>query len=89
MKNLLRWIEGRSTMKERVEHRAAAARAPELSRGAQRELAALRERRRQGELTERRGMVRGLLLLALVVLVASVWRAGVGRVFLSGWWRHW
>jgi hypothetical protein len=76
-------------MKERMEHRAAAARAPELSRGAQRELAALRERRRQGEQVERRGMVRGLLLLATVVLIASVWRAGVERVFLAGWWRHW
>ncbi len=76
-------------MKERVEHRAAAARAPELSRGAQRELAALRERRRQGEQVERRGMVRGLLLLAFVVLVASSWRAGLQRVFLAGWWRHW
>jgi len=76
-------------MKELLEHRAAAARAPELSRAAQREVAAQRERRRQGELTERRGMVRGLLLLALAVLVASVWRAGAARVFLSGWWRHW
>jgi hypothetical protein len=76
-------------MKERLEHRPAAARAPELSRGAQRELAALRERRRQGELAERRGTVRGLLLLALVVLIASVWRAGLERVFLPGWWRHW
>jgi len=76
-------------MKERVEHRAAAARAPEATRGLQRELAAQRERRRQGEVAERRGTVRGLLLLALVVLIASVWRAGVERVFLAGWWRHW
>jgi hypothetical protein len=76
-------------MKERVEHRASAARAPELSRGAQRELAALRERRKQGEQAERSGMVRGLLLLALVVFIASVFRAGLGQVFLPGWWRHW
>jgi hypothetical protein len=34
-------------------------------------------------------MVRGLLLLALVVLVASFWRAGLDRVFLPGWWWHW
>jgi hypothetical protein len=76
-------------MKEPVEHRAASPRAPELSRAAQRELAAVQERRRQGEQAERRGMVRGLLLLALVVLLASFWRAGLDRVFVSGWWRHW
>jgi hypothetical protein len=76
-------------MKQPVEHRAAAPRAPELSRGAERELAAMRERLRQGEQVERRGTVRGLLLLALVVVVASFWRAGWQRVFLAGWWRHW
>lgn len=55
----------------------------------QRELAALEERREQGEVVERRGMVRGMLLLAVVVLLASFWRAGWERVFLPGWWRHW
>jgi ferric-dicitrate binding protein FerR (iron transport regulator) len=76
-------------MEERVEHRAAAARPPEATRALQRELAALQERRRLGEQAERRGTVRGLLLLALVVLIASVLRAGVEKVFLPGWWRPW
>ena len=38
---------------------------------------------------ERRMQVRGMLLLAVVVLVFSVWRAGVHRVFTVGWWRLW
>ncbi len=76
-------------MKGRMEHRASPPQAPELSRALQRELAAVQERRRQAEQVERRGMVRGLLLLALVVLVASFWRAGWDRVFLPGWWQHW
>ncbi len=32
-------------------------------------------------------MVRGLLLLALIVLCLSIARAGLGRVFPHGWWR--
>jgi hypothetical protein len=38
---------------------------------------------------ERRMQVRGLLLLAVVVLVFSIWRAGAHRVFTQGWWRLW
>jgi hypothetical protein len=38
---------------------------------------------------ERRMQVRGLLLLAAAVLVFSIWRAGVLRVFTPGWWRLW
>jgi hypothetical protein len=32
-------------------------------------------------------MLRGLIVLALVVLVVSVVRAGLGRVFPPNWWR--
>jgi fatty acid desaturase len=35
----------------------------------------------------RRSAVRGLLMLALLVLVLSIARAGLGRVFVPGWWR--
>ncbi len=38
---------------------------------------------------ERRMQVRGLLLLAVVVLLFSIWRAGAHRVFTMGWWRLW
>ena len=41
------------------------------------------------ETHERRRQVRGLLLIAAVVLLASILRAGVGRVFTQGWWRLW
>jgi hypothetical protein len=43
--------------------------------------------RNDRETTERRSVVRGLILLAIVLLVASVTRAGLDRVFVHGWWR--
>lgn len=45
--------------------------------------------RASGERVERRRQVRGLLMLAIAVLVFSVLRAGVHRVFGVGWWRLW
>jgi hypothetical protein len=36
---------------------------------------------------ERRSVVRGVLIVVCVVLVFSIARAGMGRVFLPGWWR--
>ncbi len=45
--------------------------------------------RQQREALERRSLVRGLLLLAAVVLVLSIARAGLDRVFVPGWWRQW
>jgi len=36
---------------------------------------------------ESRSVFRGLILLALLVLIASMFRAGLGRVFVPGWWR--
>jgi hypothetical protein len=38
---------------------------------------------------QRRRQVRGLLLIAAVVLVFAILRAGVGHVFTPGWWRLW
>lgn len=38
---------------------------------------------------ERRRQVRGLLLLALAVIVFAILRAGLHRVFSVGWWRLW
>jgi hypothetical protein len=45
--------------------------------------------RGSSERSERRRQVRGLVLLAVAVLVFSVLRAGVHRVFGVGWWRLW
>ena len=42
-----------------------------------------------GERLERRRQVRGLLMLAIAVLIFSVLRVGVHRVFGVGWWRLW
>ena len=39
------------------------------------------------ERLESRSVVRGLILLAILVLLASMVRAGLGRVFVHGWWR--
>ncbi len=44
---------------------------------------ALRER------VERRRQTRGLVLLALAVLVFSLLRFGLHRAFPAGWWRLW
>ncbi len=38
---------------------------------------------------ERTRQMRSLLLLALAVIVFSIWRAGIDRVFTPGWWRLW
>jgi hypothetical protein len=39
--------------------------------------------------TERRRQVRGLLVLAAMVIVFGVVRAGWSQVFTVGWWRLW
>jgi hypothetical protein len=41
------------------------------------------------EQRERRSQVRGLLLLAALAIVFAILRAGVDRVFTTGWWRLW
>jgi hypothetical protein len=42
---------------------------------------------RNRESVASQSVVRGLILLALFVLLASIVRAGFGRVFVHGWWR--
>ena len=49
-----------------------------------------REQRLAGrDRAERVRQVRGLLILAALVLLFVIWRAGVHRVFGVGWWRFW
>ncbi len=40
-------------------------------------------------LAERRLQAAGLIVLAAVVLVVTVLRAGIHNVLLPGWWRLW
>jgi hypothetical protein len=71
------------------EQRAAAPAIPAVTREQERQLAALAERHREGEQVERSRQLRGLLVLAFVVLVLSIARAGLASVFPHGWWRIW
>jgi len=41
------------------------------------------------EAIERRRQARGLILLAIAVLVFSLVRFSLHRVFAPGWWRLW
>jgi hypothetical protein len=70
-------------------HRASPVRAPRASA----ELASAREEHDayvQGrERMEHIGILRALLVLGVVVLMGSVWRAGLDRVFVHGWWKQW
>lgn len=45
--------------------------------------------RSNSEQQERRRQLRGLVLLAIAILIFSILRAGVPRVFTPGWWRLW
>ena len=72
-----------------AERRAAPVEAPAATPAMQRERAAQREFVKEREQVERRRMVRGLIVLALLVLALSMARAGMGRVFVPGWWRQW
>ena len=38
---------------------------------------------------EQRSLLRGLILLAVVILIVSLARAGLDRLFVHGWWREW
>jgi hypothetical protein len=69
------------------EHRAETPRVPAPTRGLERQREEYRLYRAERERIERRSMVRGLILLAVVVMVASIAHAGMDRVFVHGWWR--
>jgi hypothetical protein len=70
-----------------IEYRAAPPRLPELTPAMKRRREAYEIYRREREKIERRSVVRGLLLLALLALSISIFRSGLDRVFVHGWWR--
>jgi hypothetical protein len=55
------------------------------------EQARAEDQARRGRLAavERRSVVRGLIVLGVLALGWSMVRAGLGRVFVQGWWRQW
>lgn len=48
-----------------------------------------RDSRAEALRQERKRQLRGLMLLAFGVLLVSLLRFGVSRVFTPGWWRLW
>jgi hypothetical protein len=69
------------------EHRAASPQLPSSSPALERDRQEFQSYRVEREKTERRSVVRGLMLMAVLVLVGSMVRAGLDRVFVHGWWR--
>jgi len=70
-------------------HRAEPPRPPALTERDQN-----RETERLGRLKgrvalEQWSLLRGLILLAVVILIVSLARAGFGRLFVPRWWTQW
>ena len=74
-------------MTPQSEHRAEPPPIPAPTRTLERAQLERKAYFRKREQMEHRSLVRGLLLLVLLLLVASIARAGLDRVFVPGWWR--
>lgn len=70
-----------------IEQRAASPQLPPCTPALRLDRQDLERNRSEQERMERRSVVRGLILLAVIMLVGSVARAGLDRVFVHGWWR--
>ena len=70
-------------------HRAEPPRPPELTERDQRRETTRLERLNARLRLEQRSLLRGLILLAVVILIASLARAGFGRLFVPRWWTQW
>jgi hypothetical protein len=73
----------------RTEHRAQPARPPAMGERDKHLERARKEELRARVAREQRSLLRGLILLAVVILIASLARAGFGRLFVPGWWNQW
>ncbi len=69
--------------------RAQPPRAPALGPAALKAKAESRAYLEQRERLELRSVLRGLVLLAILALLITLFRADLGRAFFSGWWRQW
>ena len=86
-------LRGRTTLPtpggdRQREHRAEPPRAPELSRTVRQARDEAARYRHEREAQERRSLLRGLILLAVLVLLVSLLRAG-DRAFPAGWLHRW
>lgn len=63
--------------------------APTLTGSARRAGEQQRSYLQKREIAERRSMLRGLIVLALFVLIFAALHSGVSRAFPAGWWRQW
>ena len=70
-------------------YRAQPPEPPALPPGQQKADGRWRQALRERESVERASMLRGLMWLAILILLVSFARAGLGRVFVHGWWRQW
>jgi hypothetical protein len=70
-------------------HRAQPPRPPALTVEQQRREKTRVETLRARVRLEQRSLLRGLILLAVVILIVSLARAGLDRLFVPGWWREW
>ncbi len=70
-----------------TEVRAEKPRIPAATRAQERASEEQQQYLHKREGLEARSVLRGLIVLALLVLLASMIRAGFGRVFVHGWWR--
>jgi hypothetical protein len=70
-------------------HRAEPPRPPALTERDQRRESARLEKLNARLRIEKRSMLRGLILLAVVILIVSLARAGFGRLFVPRWWTQW
>lgn len=68
---------------------ASAPTPPSLTRAGKREAARRDVLHEHAERIERSRQLRGLLWVALLILVGSVIRGGLPNVFPRGWWRLW
>jgi hypothetical protein len=69
--------------------RAKAPRPPVLTEREQRRESTRIDRLKARVRLEQRSLLRGLVLLAVVILIASLMRAGFGRLFAPRWWTQW
>jgi hypothetical protein len=70
-------------------HRAEPPCAPELTERDQGRESARLDKLSARVRLEQRSLLRGLILLAVVILIASLARAGFGRLFVPRWWSQW
>jgi len=70
-------------------HRAEPPRPPAFTEREQRRESARLNRLNARVRLEQRSLLRGLILLAVVILIASLARAGFGRLFVPKWWTQW